>query len=110
GHDLACDDPQQLAAVYVEAMQSVQPAGPYHLAGWSAGGTIACAMAQVLEQRGETVDYLGLFDAPPPGVLTESRSDVEYLLTAAHYADARVRTKAGALPDDFEAALQQIVA
>jgi amino acid adenylation domain-containing protein len=110
-HDLRFDTLEQLAASYVEAIQHVQAEGPYRLAGWSAGGTIAYEIARLLEERGQSVDYLGLFDAPPPGVLVEQQSDREYLLTAARYADTAIRTKVEglALPDEFDASLKAVV-
>jgi thioesterase domain-containing protein len=46
----------------VEDLLQVQPAGPYHLAGWSLGGTIAFKMAGLLESRGHAVACVALFD------------------------------------------------
>jgi thioesterase domain-containing protein len=40
----------------------VQPEGPYQLAGWSFGGTVALEMAQQLQKRGEGVAMLGVID------------------------------------------------
>jgi amino acid adenylation domain-containing protein len=56
----------QLAARHAKAIQQVQAQGPYHLAGWSAGGVLALATAEQLIERGEQVAYLGLIDAPCP--------------------------------------------
>ncbi len=49
---------------YVEAIRAVRPEGPYRLAGWSMGGVVAFELAKRLEREGETVAFLGLFDAP----------------------------------------------
>ncbi|HEX2225368.1 MAG TPA: amino acid adenylation domain-containing protein [Thermoanaerobaculia bacterium] len=58
-----------LAAAYVEQVRSVQPEGPYHLAGWSLGGRIAFEMACQLAAQGQETAFLGLIDtglvAPP---------------------------------------------
>ncbi|HEX9986362.1 MAG TPA: amino acid adenylation domain-containing protein [Thermoanaerobaculia bacterium] len=110
-HDLRFDTLEQLATTYVEAIKYVQAEGPYRLAGWSAGGTIAYEIARQLETGGDSVDYLGLFDAPPPGVLTETQSDREYLLTAARYADAGIRTKVEGLvlPDQLDDSVKAVV-
>ncbi len=54
---------QALAAHYVNALQARQPHGPYKLGGWSIGGLIALHMAEELQRRGETVDYLVAFDS-----------------------------------------------
>jgi thioesterase domain-containing protein/acyl carrier protein len=54
---------EDMAAHYIAAIQSVQPQGPYHLAGWCFGGLVAFEMAQQLQARGEQVSFLGLLDA-----------------------------------------------
>ncbi|HEV7919902.1 MAG TPA: amino acid adenylation domain-containing protein [Thermoanaerobaculia bacterium] len=107
-HALPFSELHELAAEYARAIRTVQPAGPYRLAGWSAGGTIAWEVAHLLED----VDYLGLFDAPPPGVLLEERSDFEYLLMAAQYADADVRKKTAHLDvhNNFEQLVKAVAA
>ncbi|HEY1917834.1 MAG TPA: amino acid adenylation domain-containing protein [Streptosporangiaceae bacterium] len=53
-----------LVSDYTRRIRSVQPAGPYHLAGWSIGGVIAFEIARQLEQSGERVASLVLLDAP----------------------------------------------
>ncbi len=53
----------QMAAHYVEAMRSVQPTGPYLLAGWSLGGNVAQEMACQLTEQGDEVGMLALLDA-----------------------------------------------
>ncbi|MFE2184915.1 alpha/beta fold hydrolase, partial [Streptomyces sp. NPDC059455] len=56
---------EEMAADYVARIRTVQPAGPYHLLGWSFGGTVAHAMAALLQQQGETVDLLVSLDGYP---------------------------------------------
>jgi amino acid adenylation domain-containing protein len=51
-----------MATRYLNAIRDVQPQGPYCLAGWSAGGTIAYEMAYQLIGRDERVEFLGLID------------------------------------------------
>ncbi|MDQ8032586.1 MAG: amino acid adenylation domain-containing protein, partial [Bordetella sp.] len=58
----------QMAADYCAMVRAVQPAGPYHLAGWSLGGTLAALMAAEFERQGEAVAYLGLIDPYVPGL------------------------------------------
>jgi thioesterase domain-containing protein/acyl carrier protein len=53
---------EDMAAHYIAAIQSVQPHGPYCLAGWCFGGLVAFEMAQQLQARGEQVSFLGLLD------------------------------------------------
>ncbi|MDQ7807540.1 amino acid adenylation domain-containing protein [Amycolatopsis sp. A133] len=59
---------RELADAYLALVRQVQTTGPYTLMGWSFGGTIAQEMAVVLEELGEPVPLLALFDAvPSPG-------------------------------------------
>ena len=60
--DLAIED---LAELYIGAVKSVQPLGPYRLGGWSLGGVVAFEMAQQLRQRDEEVAVLALLDSFP---------------------------------------------
>jgi acetoacetyl-CoA synthetase len=53
---------EDMAAGYVEQIRSVQPHGPYALAGFSLGGLIALEMAQQLLQRGEKIELVVLLD------------------------------------------------
>ncbi|MCQ8195327.1 amino acid adenylation domain-containing protein [Streptomyces rugosispiralis] len=56
---------EEMAVDYVARIRTVQPAGPYHLLGWSFGGTVAHAMAALLQQQGEMVDLLVSLDGYP---------------------------------------------
>jgi nonribosomal peptide synthetase DhbF len=58
-----------MAEDYVEQLRTVQPAGPYHLLGWSAGGRIAHEMALQLQAGGAEVRLLAMLDAPASAVL-----------------------------------------
>ena len=53
---------EDMAAHYLKEISSLQPAGPYYIGGLSSGGTIAFEMAQQLQQRGQNVALLVLFD------------------------------------------------
>jgi amino acid adenylation domain-containing protein len=53
---------QALANRYVEAMRAVQPSGPYYFGGMCYGAHIACRMARTLNQQGERVGMLAVFD------------------------------------------------
>jgi acetoacetyl-CoA synthetase len=53
---------EDMAAGYVEQIRSVQPHGPYALAGFSMGGMIALEIAQQLLQCGEKVELVALLD------------------------------------------------
>ncbi|WP_437677700.1 amino acid adenylation domain-containing protein [Sorangium sp. So ce131] len=56
---------EELAAFYGSTIQSLQRKPTYRLVGWSSGGLIALAIARELEQRGCTVEYVGLIDSTP---------------------------------------------
>ena len=64
--DLPQADVPALATYYLEAIQSVQPHGPYQLGGYSAGGIFAYEVAQRLQAQGEIVSFLAIIDMPAP--------------------------------------------
>jgi amino acid adenylation domain-containing protein len=53
----------------VRMMTEVQPEGPYRLAGWSAGGVFAYAVAERLVMTGRAVEFVGLLDTSNPAGL-----------------------------------------
>jgi thioesterase domain-containing protein len=55
----------ELAAVHVERIRTVQPDGPYLLAGWSFGGVLAFEVARQLVAEGSAVEFVGMLDANP---------------------------------------------
>jgi thioesterase domain-containing protein len=55
-----------MAAAYIAAMKSVQPAGPYQVCGWSTGGIIAFEIARQLTAAAEEVPVVVLFDSAIP--------------------------------------------
>ncbi len=74
---------EDMAACYVEAIQSVQSEGPYLLGGWSMGGEIAFEMAQQLHARGQRVALLALLDARIPSTAENvTDEDFEAMLMA----------------------------
>jgi aspartate racemase len=58
----AYDTLGQLAARYVREIRSVQPHGPYHLLGYSLGGTIAHEIAVQIRRDGDAVGTLAMMD------------------------------------------------
>ncbi len=53
---------EEYAEYYLAHIRRIQPTGPYHLLGWSLGGSIAYEMARQIEAAGDTVSFLGLID------------------------------------------------
>jgi thioesterase domain-containing protein len=62
-----------MAAHYVAEIRTVQPTGPYRLAGWSLGGVIVIEMARQLRAVGERVAPVILLDAPPLAISAGNR-------------------------------------
>ena len=54
---------EETAECYLEHIRSVQPQGPYNLAGYCYGGLVAFEMAHQLRAAGETVRLLAMIDA-----------------------------------------------
>ena len=70
-----------MAASHIAEIRSIEPQGPYRLAGWSFGGALAYEIARQLREAGETVSFLGMIDANPElDPLSGKRNhDVKYL-------------------------------
>jgi acetoacetyl-CoA synthetase len=52
----------EMVEAYIDAIRTVQPHGPYALAGYSFGGLVAFEMARWLRAHGESVDLLAVFE------------------------------------------------
>jgi amino acid adenylation domain-containing protein len=57
---------REIAHEYIQKIKTLQPQGPYFIAGWSIGGTIAFEMVYQMEQMKEQVRFLALIDTLPP--------------------------------------------
>jgi len=55
---------EDIASYYIEAIQTIQPHGPYLLGGHSFGADVAFSMAQQLQKQSEKVALLALLDHP----------------------------------------------
>ena len=69
GIPLAHTSMDDMAAYYVQQIQSIQPIGPYRLGGMCAGGVIAYAMAARLRSQGEQVEVVTILDGATPQAL-----------------------------------------
>lgn len=63
--DVTTHSIEKMAAVYVQRLREVQAEGPYHLAGYSFGATVAFEMAVQLQASGESVGSLTFLDGGP---------------------------------------------
>jgi NADPH:quinone reductase-like Zn-dependent oxidoreductase/thioesterase domain-containing protein/acyl carrier protein len=66
---------EEMIRDYAAAVRELQPEGPYHIAGWSAGGVFAFALAEALERAGKEVALIAMFDAPLPAVFEKVNVD-----------------------------------
>jgi amino acid adenylation domain-containing protein len=57
---------EAVAGAHLEAIQAVQPHGPYRLGGFCNGGLLVYELARQLEQQGEQVEFLGLVNPSAP--------------------------------------------
>jgi amino acid adenylation domain-containing protein len=57
---------EAIATYYIQAIQTLQPHGPYFLGGWSFGGLVAFEMAQQLTQAGQQIGLLAILDTTAP--------------------------------------------
>ncbi|WP_449619236.1 amino acid adenylation domain-containing protein, partial [Rhodococcus cercidiphylli] len=74
---------RDLAHRYADEIRAVQPVGPYHLLGWSLGGSLAHAIAVELRSTGSDVRTLALLDSyvdGHDGEAVEGALSVENLL------------------------------
>jgi len=79
---------EDMAAYYLEALQTVQSEGPYFLGGWSMGGVVAFEMAQQLLAQGQRVALLALLDARIPPLdenLAEEDLEATLLVDVVRY-------------------------
>ncbi|HET8797402.1 MAG TPA: AMP-binding protein [Thermoanaerobaculia bacterium] len=58
-----------MAACYVDAIRELQPEGPYHVCGYSAGGMVALDIARQLRHAGHDVAFTGMIDTALDGTL-----------------------------------------
>ncbi|WP_199351108.1 non-ribosomal peptide synthase/polyketide synthase [Haliangium ochraceum] len=71
------DSVEDMAACYVEALRTVQPHGPYALAGHSFGSWVAFEMAQQLVRAGEEIAIVAIFNTPIPRMTPGSTPDFD---------------------------------
>ncbi|HEX8431330.1 MAG TPA: amino acid adenylation domain-containing protein, partial [Longimicrobium sp.] len=69
-----------MAARLARMIREVQPAGPYRVAGWSFGGTLAYEVATQLIGQNQEVDFLGMIDTHFATRSGEAREEYGLLL------------------------------
>ena len=67
---------EQMARAYIQEMRSIQPEGPYFIAGVCTGGTISFEIASQLTAGGLEVGFLGLIDSTARPRLTFAKGKI----------------------------------
>lgn len=79
---------EELAGLYINEIKKVQAYGPYTIGGYSFGGNVALEMALQLEQAGEKVESIVMFDSHPPHAYNQSPlSDIQYIEAFPYIVD-----------------------
>lgn len=81
---------EEIATYYIEAIQTIQPSGPYLLGGHSFGGVVAFEIATQLQKQGHEVALVAIIDAVAPILLDKKSNGVNvdeavYLTDFASY-------------------------
>ena len=93
-----------MAKAKVARIRTVQPKGPYLLAGLCAGGVIAFEIARQLEEAGEDVLFVGIIDAAAVGAqerslrITKNRLARLYGVFSKREGESSIRHLIGVLP------------
>ena len=87
GEDYFEDIPEVIQA-YHTAIKEVQPEGPYAIAGYSYGAMIAFEITKVLQDHGDKVPFLGVFNLPPHIKFRMRQLDwTEVILNLSYFLD-----------------------
>lgn len=78
------------AKAHLKEIYEIQPTGPYYLAGHSIGGLIAYEIAQLLQNDGHEVAFLGLIDTVFPKRTNANNLSVRDAVMKCWYALARL--------------------
>ncbi|MFI2782761.1 amino acid adenylation domain-containing protein [Streptomyces sp. ALB3] len=95
----------EMVTDYVGEILAVQPKGPFHLAGYSIGGTLAQAVAAELSGLGHEVAVLALMDSVPSSYLVTQAPPTPSALREYF----RAQLTGGAGSDDYESFLDRAV-
>lgn len=78
----------EMVATYCDAIKRQQPVGPYALAGYSLGGTLAFEIAKVLRSSGAEVNFVAMIDQNPHVKELMHKGDwVDTLLTLCSFLE-----------------------
>ena len=81
GHVVSSTRIEDMAVEYLKGLRAVQEEGPYLVGGWSMGAFVAHEIACQLQESGDEVALLVLFDPPPLATFREDGADLTIGLT-----------------------------
>jgi thioesterase domain-containing protein len=84
GHGEPLTRVEDIAAYFAAQIRVFRPQGPYIIAGYCAGGTVAFELAQQLLRQGAAISFVALFGSPYP---TYFRFPTQLLLRLADQAE-----------------------
>lgn len=92
----------EMTRTYADAIRAKQPHGPYAIAGYSFGAAVAFEVAKLLEEQGESVDFLGSFNLPPHIKYRMDELDfAETAVNLAMFLDLVSKERAETLPAEL---------
>jgi thioesterase domain-containing protein len=101
---------EEMAALYVPAIQNVQPKGPYLLGGYSGGGVVAYEMAQLLRRAGHEIGLVVLLDTFRAGIKPAPTSGSYHwsrlMKEGPRYLGRRVKARLTRRVDEFSTELK----
>jgi arthrofactin-type cyclic lipopeptide synthetase C len=74
-----------MAARLIQAIHTIQPKGPYRIAGWSFGGLLAYEIAMQLIGNNDEVQFLGLLDSVCNSA--KSKNDTAHMIESEDFLD-----------------------
>jgi amino acid adenylation domain-containing protein len=78
--EMASASMEDLARLYIRFIRKVQPSGPYRLGGWCLWGWMAYEVTRLLEEQGEVVELLAIFDGVAPGFWAQYSAPRQFLM------------------------------
>jgi AMP-binding enzyme/thioesterase superfamily protein/phosphopantetheine binding protein len=89
---------EEMAEHYIREIRTVQPKGPYSLAGFCFGAILAFEMAQQLRAQGQQVSLLASFDGPAPHYEAEAAASMPLPSGQLRSRVSRFRRELAGLP------------
>lgn len=108
GADEPLRDIHEIAAGYVEEIVNAFPGGPYHLIGFSSGGSVAYEMALQLSGAGHEVGMLAIADHPAQNTGFRNRWNVLRPRCLWHFAGEMCYRLSKAVHDDRPPELRDV--